>query len=145
MTRHQGYWIIRATLILMLCASTSGAQGPKAQPEADPDVLAQAFLTQIQSGAVEQAFDVLFKGSPIAEQGQQYLILKSQAQVTLPVMGRALGFERLDENRVGTSVVVLKYLMKHEKDAMAWTFVFYRPRDRWIVTAIKFVPTIQYL
>jgi hypothetical protein len=134
-----------AVLMVALCAPSWAQDVTDSRRAGSPDVLAQAFLQQVQSGAVEVAFDTLLKGSPIAEQGQQYQMLKTQAQVTLPVMGRALGFERLDENRVGTSVVVVKYLMRHEKDAITWTFVFYRPVDRWMVTALKFLPTIQYL
>lgn len=107
--------------------------------------MAEAFLKGIQSGAGDAAFDAFLAGSPIAEQGQQYQMMKSRTQAQLPVMGKALEFEFLSEDKVGSSVYVLKYLAKYEKEGITWGFVFYKPADHWMVTALKFMPTIEYL
>ena len=137
-----------ALLAMAALVSTSSlvAETPKPRDAGTaPKEMAEAFLKGIQSGAGDAAFDVLLTGSPIAEQGQQYQMLKSQTQAQLPIMGKALDFEFLSEEKVGSSVYVVKYLAKYEKDAVTWVFVFYRPIDRWMVTALRFVPTTQYL
>lgn len=127
----------------MFAWAKENAQGEGSLNE--PKGLAESFLKKIEAGTVDQAYDELLAGSTILEQGQQYQLLKGQTAAQLPILGNALDFEFLEENRIGSSVAVLKYLARYEKDALTWSFVFYRPNETWIVTAIVFLSTVLYL
>ncbi len=111
----------------------------------EPKAAAEQFLSGIRDSKIEAAYDALLVGSPIAEQGQQYMLLKGQTQSQMQLFGKPLDYEFLCQKDVGKSIVTLKYVVRYEKDAITWTFVFYRPKDEWLVTAIKYLPTTVYL
>jgi hypothetical protein len=130
--------------VLLLCGSDVRAD-ERAAPLREPKAVAEAFLAGIRDGKIEAAYDGLLIGSPIPEQAQQYVLLKGQTQSQMQLFGTALDYECLQQKEIGKSLLVLKYVLRYEKDAITWTLVFYRPKDQWIVTALKYLPSTQYL
>ncbi len=138
----------RVTTILaaaLLLAGSMVNADQKVAGTREPKAAAEQFLSGIRDGKIEAAYDALLVGSPIAEQGQQYMLLKGQTQSQMQLFGKPLDYEFLCQKDVGKSIVTLKYVVRYEKDAITWTFVFYRPKDEWLVTAIKYLPTTVYL
>jgi hypothetical protein len=116
------------------------AQGAlAAAPADDPATRAQAFLRQVGGGSVNAAYDSLFAGSPIAvDKVQEVDAIKRQTAAMLPIYGPVLGVEPIGQTQFGTSVMRLTYIMKCQKHPIIWTFIFYRPVDRWITASVLF-------
>ena len=130
--------------LVVLGGSTARAEDKAGAPR-EPKAAAESFLGGMRDGKIEAAYDALLAGSPIPEQTQQYQLLKGQTQSQLQLFGKALDYEFIQQKEVGKSVLILKYILRYEKDAVTWTLVFYRPKDQWVVTALSYRPTIQYL
>jgi hypothetical protein len=138
---QQGIGILAS--VLLVGSPVRADEKAAASPE--PKAAAEQFLAGVRDGKIEPAYDALMVGSPILEQTQQYMMLKGQTQSQMQLFGKALDYEFLQQREIGKSMVILKYVLRYEKDGVTWTFVFYRPKDRWLVTAIKYLPSIQYL
>jgi hypothetical protein len=141
--------MIRRLVVAVAAVCAIGMSDVPAQETApsqrDPKAAAEEFLAGVRDGKIETAYDALMVGSPVLEQPQQYLLLKGQTQSQMQLFGKALDFEFLKQREVGSSLLILKYILRYEKDAMTWTFVFYRPKDQWVVTALRYLPSVQYL
>jgi hypothetical protein len=135
--------IAGAAAILLLAAGTRAEETAVANRE--PRLVAEQFLAGVGGGKIDAAYDALLVGSPILEQAQQYMLLKGQTQSQMQLFAKALDYEFLQQKEIGKSLLVLKYVLRYEKDAVTWTFVFYRPKDQWVITAIRYLPSIQYL
>ncbi len=133
------------SVAVLLAATALVAAEEKSAAPREPRAAAEQFLSGVRGGKIEAAYDALFVGSPILEQTQQVLLLKGQTQSQMQLFGAALDYEFLQQKEIGKSLVTLKYLLRYEKDAVTWTFVFYKAKDQWVVTAIKYQPSIQYL
>lgn len=136
--------IVGAGAAILLLGGAARAD-EKAAATREPKTAAEKFLGGVRDGKIETAYDSLLVGSPILEQAQQYMLLKGQTQSQMQLFGQALDYEFLQQKEIGKSILILKYVLRYEKDGVTWTFVFYRPKDQWLVTAIRYLPSIQYL
>ena len=104
-----------------------------------PRSLAETFLAAVQKGEVSKAVDRLFEGSSIPKDKPQAIgLLKKQAEIVLPLYGKLLGYELVKEERFGTSLVRLVYVLKAEKHLTVWEFYFYKPGTTWFVSNVNF-------
>lgn len=120
----------------------------RAQPDSiarEPSLLVTQFLTSLQQGKADEAWDGVLVGSPLRAQTGGIEESKKQAQAQLSAVGAILNFAPLDSREVAPSLVVLKYLVRHEREALIWAFAFYRPKDAWILTGIRWFPSAAYL
>lgn len=124
-------------------ASPGSAQ--EKQEAGTPQSLALAFFQKLQSGAPETALEELLKNSPLLEQPQQLEVLKGQLRTLVPIAGKVLGFEFLDEEKKGSALLRVRYVVKYEKDGLIWSIMFYRPKEQWVVSAFKFLPSMSCL
>lgn len=104
-----------------------------------PRPLADAFFATIMQGQIPAAYNKLFDGSTIKKDKPQAIDqLRRQTEVVQNTFGKFLGPELLREERLGTSLVRLVYLLKSEKHLTVWEFYFYKPKGAWIVSQIQF-------
>jgi len=59
--------------------------------------------------------------------------------------GKPTGFEYLDDEQLGTSLLRFRYISKYERSAMRWLFVFYRTQSGWVLSDFKFDGNIMAL
>ncbi len=107
--------------------------------------LVARFLTSLQQGKQEDAWEAILAGSPLKAQTGSVEESKKLAQAQLSSVGAILDFASLESRAVGPSLVVAKYLVRHEREAMTWAFAFYKPKDAWILTGIRWFPSAAYL
>lgn len=112
----------------------------------EPGEFIEEFLTQVKAGKVEEAYDNLFAGSGIPTMKPQAVdMLKRQTVSGLPMYGKILGFEKVREERFGTSVIRSIYILKSEKSPTVWEFYFYKPTSKWFLANIMFNDQFQLL
>ena len=59
--------------------------------------------------------------------------------------GKSLTTEFVNERTVGESFIRYTYLQKFERHAVRWTFVFYKPKDRWLVNSVSWDDGVNQL
>jgi hypothetical protein len=59
--------------------------------------------------------------------------------------GEYLGFEKIDERKVGASLFMVRVLEKTQKRAVVWYFSFYKPKDSWILWSCYWDPKFESL
>ena len=84
------------------------------------------FLEEVKSGKSEAAYEKLLSGSQLLKQtdGLKTQVAKTDALEAL--YGQYKGFERIADRRVGSDLVLLRYLYKCERFPVVWYFAFYR-------------------
>jgi len=112
----------------------------------EPREFVEEFFNYVKEGKVSQGYDILFAGSGIpAMKPQAVDMLKTQTAGGLPMYGNILGFERIREEKLGTSIVRLVYILKSEKVPTVWEFYFYKPQTSWFLGNILFNDQFQLL
>jgi hypothetical protein len=141
--------IERSVLLASLFVLASGlpARGEeKGQQAAAPKAMAEVFLATVQQGEIDAAIDTLIANSPMLQlKPQEIAVLKNQTRSMLPLYGSMLGYEKVKEEMVGTSIVSLVFLARYDKHPIAWRLIFYRPKDQWYVSAFKWSDAFEGL
>jgi hypothetical protein len=125
------------SVILFATITFIRAESPPSQDT--PKGKAEQFLSGIVAGDLEKSFDKLFAGSPTAAVKPEMVdLMKRQTSAGLPLYGKALRFEPVEERHLGASVVVLSYMLVMEKHPLIWHFFFYRPDKTWLTDTVFF-------
>ncbi|MBN1908874.1 MAG: hypothetical protein JW818_03975 [Pirellulales bacterium] len=115
---------------------------------------AKLFLETVSMGKSQTAYDALLAGSPLLIQSEA---LRGQVAATdrlESLYGPYKGFERIAARRVGTDLILLRYLYKCERFPVVWHFAFYHtppstgaPEDNgtWRVIIVRFDTKLESL
>lgn len=64
--------------------------------------------------------------------------VKSQLTNFLGLVGDYYGYEKITEKSIGESYKLVSYMIKYDRQPLRFTFVFYKPKDKWQVQNFKF-------
>ena len=123
-----------ALLVVFICGKLFAAEPPP------PEELTQSvgkFFEALKKDKVEQAYDDLLKASKIKGNKEDVLKLKTNTREALTTFGPVLGFELLEQKRMGFSLMQLIYFSWHDERPLRWRFTFYRPKDKWRLVNIQ--------
>ena len=118
----------------------TGAQGaplPTEKPLVDPtagdapDKFASSFFGLLQKGEVDRAYEMLTKGSKIAERPDELKSLKAKTREAIDVFGAVLAFEMVESKNVGVRLLRRTYLSVGKEFPLRWRFYFYKPDMAW--------------
>lgn len=150
--------VIRAAVVTVLLAGTvpvvyaqnipSSVQAVDAQElvPADLKSITAGFFSLIVTGDVQGAFAELLKNSAIASNTDQVQNLVEQTKRTVSLYGEVKGYELVSVDKLGTSVVRLRYLALHREFPVRWILTYYKsPVKGWLLTNIKFDDRVEEL
>ncbi|HEY4530520.1 MAG TPA: hypothetical protein VIG97_09395 [Luteimonas sp.] len=90
------------------------------------------------SGEHDRAYESLLPYWPLPKEEIQNLGCQTKTQMGMvgDRFGQPLGAEHVETISAGNSLVKHVFLIKHEKHALKFSCVFYKPKDSWLVNII---------
>ena len=64
--------------------------------------------------------------------------VKTQLTSFLGLVGDYYGYEKITEKSVGESYKLVSYMIKYDRQPVRFTFVFYKPKDKWQVQNFQY-------
>ena len=64
--------------------------------------------------------------------------IKTQLTSFLGLVGDYYGYEKITEKSVGESYKLVSYMIKYDRQPLRFTFVFYKPKDKWQVQNFQY-------
>jgi hypothetical protein len=111
-----------------------------------PRARAEQFFYLIGNGKTSEAYTFLFAGSSAPkDKAADFQRLRTQTESALSLYQPLLGHELIHEERFGSAIVRLVYVLKSEQHPMTWELFFYRPKDRWLISSVTFGDKFQQL
>jgi hypothetical protein len=155
--KHQRFGGVSLLALSIGCVAVSAAFGQE-KPDPVLDLLdgrVKQFLEAVSMGEQQSAYQKLLAGSPLAKQTEAVKTLVEKTQGLKPKYGEYRTFERIAAKRVGSDLVLLKYLYKCEHFPVIWYFTFYRTPQRiegagetvgaWRVVIVRFDTDLERL
>ena len=85
-----------------------------------------------------KAFDFLTTEIKVRAGQETTENMKKQILFAASQSGAYYGHEKITEKSIGNSLKLVSFLIKHEKDAVRLTTIFYKPEDKWLLFAYQF-------
>ena len=112
---------------------------------ADAQKLCEGFLTEIDRGDFDKAYELMMRHSWLPE--KEVMAVKAATQKQLPALaprfGRIVGHEFIRKETAGASLIRLVYITKFENHVLRWRFLFYNSGKGWLVNTFSYDDKIQ--
>lgn len=126
------------TLIIALyfttayCNTKPRLKAPDPIPQTIIDNFFKKYISS-PSDAVDYIFSTnkSFKPNQISE-------IKGKLTGTALTIGTFYGYEQITTKNTSPSLILFSYLAKHDRQPIRFTFMFYKPQDKWILYKFKF-------
>jgi hypothetical protein len=112
---------------------------PNAQPP-PPEIAVPIakFFNTLKSGDYANAYETFLAGSALGEQKEKMSTFISHTQDAFGIYGGLNDYELYDNQSIGSNVLVLTYLTRHQRQPLRWRFIYYRAQSTWTVTNLGF-------
>ena len=112
----------------------------------EPNKVVREFFTMVEENKISEAYDGLCEGSSL-----QMLVpeavdaVKRKTISNLLIYGEILGYEKIIEEKYGSSIIRLVYVLKSEKAPTIWEFYFYKAKSKWFLGNVQFNGQYKFL
>ncbi|MCX7697069.1 MAG: hypothetical protein N2Z72_05175 [Bacteroidales bacterium] len=97
------------------------------------------FFQIYSKEAPEKALDYVFSTNPYMDvQSEQVKNIKMRLGTVTALIGDFYGYEKMIVHEYAPSLVSVTYLVKHKRQPLYYTFVFYKPEKNWQILNIRF-------
>jgi hypothetical protein len=85
----------------------------------------------LETGNYSDAFDTFLSGTRLGAQKEKESRMISHTEEAFGIYGRMFDYEIYDNYSVGSNVLVLTYLSRHQQQPLRWRFIYYRAQKTW--------------
>jgi len=106
----------------------------KPNPTNPPAEIAGAidtFFKGLKAGDYANSYETFLAGTRLGAQKEKMSAMISRTQEGFGLYGKMNDYEIYDNYSVGSNVLVLTYLARHEVQPLRWRFIYYRPDKTW--------------
>jgi len=89
------------------------------------------FFKGLESGDYANSYETFLAGTRLGAQKEKMSVFISKTQEAFGLYGKLNDYEIFDNYSVGSNVLVLTYLSRHDVQPLRWRFIFYRPDKTW--------------
>jgi hypothetical protein len=116
---------------LFLLFSSFRIQASPPPPPEDIQKVITTFFNLLKQDKIDEAYDIILTNTKIKGREDEVKGLKKQTLDAITTYGPILGFEIVEQKRVGTSLIQIVCLSWSENFPLRWRFSYYRPGDKW--------------
>jgi hypothetical protein len=147
----------RLVVLIVLAGSigTASAQtaGTTAKPEAAaktttaagiiaPTTLIEKFFRSYDKESTTKAMIDIFKTNPLIDSNSLVKLI-AKIDTTRSLIGAYTGKDLIVQRKASNSLVLYSYLVKHQNQPLRFTFMFYKPKNEWVIYRLYFDDSIS--
>jgi hypothetical protein len=107
-----------------------------------PTTLIEKFFKSYDKESTTKAMLDIFKTNPLIDSNSLVkLIIK--IDTTRSIIGPYLGKDLIVQRKASNSLVLYSYLVKHQNQPIRFTFMFYKPKNDWVIYRLYFDDSVS--
>jgi hypothetical protein len=101
------------------------------KPPAEIAAKIDKFFKGLEAGDYPGAYEGFLGGTRLGAQKEKMSVFISKTEDAFGIYGKLNDYEIFDNYGVGSNVLVLTYLSRHQIQPLRWRFIFYRADNNW--------------
>jgi hypothetical protein len=89
------------------------------------------FFKGLKAGDYATSYETFLAGTRLGSQKEKMSVFIDKTKDAFGLYGKLNDYEIFDNYSVGSNVIVLTYLSRHDVQPLRWRFIFYRPDKTW--------------
>jgi hypothetical protein len=119
-------------LLFFVCTTTVQAQ------EQMPTNISKKFF-EVYAAKPMDAIDYIFSGMTLNKQVKDDITaIKKNLKVTIDQGGAYNGYELITEKSIGSTLKLMSYMAKYDRQPVRFIFIYYKPKDVWKIYTFQF-------
>jgi len=106
-------------------------------PKSVPAII-EAFFKKYKDQGIAPSIDFLFSTNKLFTDTAQISVLKQKLTGLEKSVGHYLGKDLIVQKNAGRALYFYSYLVKFENQPIRFTFMFYKPKNEWVLYHFKF-------
>jgi len=102
-----------------------------------PVILIDRFFKSYDKESTTKAMLDIFKTNPLIDTNSLIKLI-TKIDTTRSVIGPYLGKDLIVQRKASNSFVLYSYLVKHQTQPLRFTFMFYKPKNDWVIFRLYF-------
>ena len=104
-----------------------------------PEGIVTEFFDLYKNKGGDKAIEYIFSTNPYAASSKEAIMqLEQNLKTAMENNGKFWGYDLLTTRKAGENLVMLTYLVKHDRDPITFRILFYKPNDKWQLQKFKF-------
>jgi hypothetical protein len=133
------YSVLIFVLGFITVAVSTMMAGTEKEASGDYHSRIDTFFAKIQAGNVSEAVDYIYADNPwVAKKTDEIQQVKSQMLNLSTLVGAYGSHHKLAEEVVAGRFAYLYYFVAYERQPLAFSFAFYKPKDAWMIYSFMF-------
>ena len=96
------------------------------------------FFKGLKGGNYADAYETFLAGTRLGAQKEKMSTMISRTEDGFGIYGKLNDYEIFDNYSVGSNVLVLTYLTRHDIQPLRWRFIYYRADKSWMLINMGF-------
>ena len=122
---------MKKILLLIVVLSNMSMRGQQS-----PQTIAEDFFIKYEKSTSE-AINYIFSTNHYFSKQQTTDFIK-KVNDGLRALGDYCGNELIQKENIGSSFILFNYLVKYERQPVKFSFIFYKPKDTWLLYNFNF-------
>jgi hypothetical protein len=89
------------------------------------------FFQGLKAGDYANSYETFLAGTRLGTQKEKMSAMISRTEEGFGIYGKMNDYEIYDNYSIGSNVLVLTYLARHDVQPLRWRFIYYRPDKTW--------------
>jgi hypothetical protein len=96
------------------------------------------FFKGLKGGDYANSYETFLTGTRLGQQKEKMSAMISRTQEGFGIYGKMNDYEIYDNYSIGSNVLILTYLTRHDIQPLRWRFIYYRADKTWHVINMGF-------
>ena len=103
------------------------------------DNYSKIFFSKYETEGVDKAVSYIFSTNPIISQDDEQIVnLKRDLMEAAKQLGEYCGYGLITTKKATNDYVYCSYLIKYKRQPLRFSFIYYKPKDKWVLHKFTF-------
>jgi hypothetical protein len=123
-------------------AAATATKAPAVAAITGPTTLIEKFFKNYDKESTTRAMMEIFKTNPLIDSNSLVKLI-TKIDTTRSIIGPYLGKELIVQRKASNSLILYSYLVKHQNQPLRFTFMFYKPKNDWVIYRLYFDDSVS--
>lgn len=138
-------------LVSAICGTASAQTTPAVKTETvakapagliTPTILIEKFFKSYDKESTTKAMIDIFKTNPLIDTNSLVRLI-TKIDTTRSIIGPYMGKDLIVQRKASNSLILYSYLVKHQTQPLRFTFMFYKPKNEWVIYRLYFDDSVS--
>ena len=107
-----------------------------------PTILIEKFFKSYDKESTTKAMIDIFKTNPLIDTNSLVRLI-TKIDTTRSIIGPYMGRDLIVQRKASNSLILYSYLVKHQTQPLRFTFMFYKPKNEWVIYRLYFDDSVS--